>query len=329
MIYKRITDQDQYSLVVNNKTNSIFQSWEWGEFKKQHGWYPVRYKAIDKSTGFDLFSFQILERRVFGFFYILWIPGYFFELKKDLSILLDILNENYKFYYLRMSMLQPLSHYDAFSVSKFLTRPYVCLTSGFTVYLDLDKESDEWLKSVTKKHRYYIKRSNRSNILWRFGQDDKLIDDFSILLGELEKKKNVSSLGYNKSGYYELKRLLKENQRILIGYIDERPISGCVTIIHGNTAFYMSAATNTEGRSISAAYSMIYELRSQLKNERKEKLDFGGVDPNNSSVNGVNYFKKGFGGDVVYYLGEWENGGQLLKFFGNLMVFFSKKSSVI
>ena len=329
MTYRRITDQDQYNLVTNDIVESVFQSWEWGEFKKQHGWRPVRYKAIDESTGADLFSFQILERRVFKFFYVLWIPGYSFKLKKDLSMLLSILNKNYKFYYLRMSMLQPISHYDTFSVSKFLTRPYAYLTSGCTVHLDLKKENDEWLKSVTKKHRYYIRRSNKSNILWHFGQDDKLIDDFSVLLSEVEKKKNVGPLGYSKTSYYELKRLFKENQRILIGYIDERPVSGCITIIHRNTAFYMSAATNKEGRSISAAYSMIYELRLQLKNYKIEKFDFGGVDLNNSSANGVNHFKKGFGGDIVYSLGEWQNKGWLLRFFGNLIVFFSKRSSVI
>ena len=97
MTYRRITDQDQYNLVTNDIVESVFQSWEWGEFKKQHGWRPVRYKAIDESTGADLFSFQILERRVFKFFYVLWIPGYSFKLKKDLSMLLSILNKNYKF----------------------------------------------------------------------------------------------------------------------------------------------------------------------------------------------------------------------------------------
>ena len=332
MKYEKITNKNNYACIKGNFSCSIFQSWEWGVFKNEYGWNPVRYKIVDSSIESDLFSFQILEKKIFGIFYILWIPGINFDLgssnlKKSeisLSILLDIVDKNYKFYYLRLSSLYPITHKNAFSMSRLFTKPCISLNSGFSLYLDLEKDRDEWLINIAKKHRYYIKRSNKNNIEWYFGHDNKLIDDFSEILNEVERKKNAGSLGYNKEGYYRLKKLFGSRQKILIGYIDNKPISGCVVIIDGDSAFYMSAATNEKGRSVSAAYSMIDRLRIALRNEKIIKLDFGGVSPDAFLKNGVSHFKKGFGGEIVQYIGEWEHGRRISKILGNIAILLLK-----
>jgi hypothetical protein len=68
----------------------------------------------------------------------------------------------------------------------------------------------------------------------------------------------------------------------------------------------MVAATNDLGRDACAAYSMIPSLLRHLSGKGIKKFDFGGIDPGNIAAEGVDHFKKGFGGSIIEYLGEWE-----------------------
>jgi lipid II:glycine glycyltransferase (peptidoglycan interpeptide bridge formation enzyme) len=81
----------------------------------------------------------------------------------------------------------------------------------------------------------------------------------------------------------------------------------------------MAAATNEMGRKISAAYAMISELFVNLKSKGVEVFDFGGIDPGNLNAQGVDHFKKGFGGKIIEHLGEWESiPSETLRFFLNI-----------
>jgi lipid II:glycine glycyltransferase (peptidoglycan interpeptide bridge formation enzyme) len=64
---------------------------------------------------------------------------------------------------------------------------------------------------------------------------------------------------------------------------------------------------------------MFYKTISYLKEINIKIFDFGGIDPINPLAEGVNHFKKGFGGTITEYLGEWEwSDSKLLRFGSNL-----------
>ena len=69
----------------------------------------------------------------------------------------------------------------------------------------------------------------------------------------------------------------------------------------------MSAASNNEGRKANLAYAMIPILFNHLKEKGIIHFDFGGIDPANSEAKGVDHFKKGFGGEIIEHLGEWDS----------------------
>jgi lipid II:glycine glycyltransferase (peptidoglycan interpeptide bridge formation enzyme) len=52
---------------------------------------------------------------------------------------------------------------------------------------------------------------------------------------------------------------------------------------------------------------MIPELLEHLKQKGIETFDFGGIAPGNPNAEGVDHFKKGFGGEIIEHLGEWES----------------------
>jgi lipid II:glycine glycyltransferase (peptidoglycan interpeptide bridge formation enzyme) len=51
---------------------------------------------------------------------------------------------------------------------------------------------------------------------------------------------------------------------------------------------------------------MIAQLFGVLKSLGVERFDFGGLAPGSPGAAGVDHFKRGFGGDTIEYLGEWE-----------------------
>ncbi len=55
-----------------------------------------------------------------------------------------------------------------------------------------------------------------------------------------------------------------------------------------------------------AAYAMVVKLLASLKEKGITQFDFGGIAPASLAASGVNHFKRGFGGELVEYLGEWE-----------------------
>lgn len=85
-----------------------------------------------------------------------------------------------------------------------------------------------------------------------------------------------------------------------------RPATSCLVLTLADKAFYLLAATGTDGRRISAAYAMVFKLFELLKSRGVTRFDFGGIDPLSPSARGVDHFKRGFGGEIVEYLGEWE-----------------------
>ena len=92
----------------------------------------------------------------------------------------------------------------------------------------------------------------------------------------------------------------------LIGRHEGRSVTGCLVLLHPPAAFYWRAATNEEGRAVSAAYAMILELLENLRVRGITRLDFGGITPPSARDPGVSHFKRGFGGRSLEYLGELE-----------------------
>ena len=75
-------------------------------------------------------------------------------------------------------------------------------------------------------------------------------------------------------------------------------------IIIGHSAWDALAATNEEGRKSYASYVCAWRLIEVLDGRGINQFDLAGIDPLNNE--GVFNFKKGFGGEYVRYLGEWE-----------------------
>lgn len=289
-----------------------FQSEAWARYKQRSGWEPQRWTAAGPG-GEVICSFQLLKKSLPLGRSAIWIPGGPVagfpgadpaNLEPLMRDGLRRICESNRAVYARFYSLQPSSPETRKALSGFFGLPTRRLGSGATVQIDLTLPEEKLLSGMDKKHRYEVRRLGEDTLQWEWGNSAALAAGFGRLHSEMAAAKKVAAADME-----DLSRLLsefKENGKILIGSAGREPMTACLVLLKGKTAFYWRAATGRKGRELSASYAMIWELMKRLKAAGIERFDFGGILPGVRSAQGINHFKRGFGGATVEYLGEWE-----------------------
>jgi len=100
------------------------------------------------------------------------------------------------------------------------------------------------------------------------------------------------------------------NSQLLFSFFGGVPVAACLLIWEGETAHYMYAALNNEGRKMGAAYFLLWNVFEFLKERKISKLDLEGIyDERYAKTTkhwiGFTKFKMGWGGKVVEYSGSY------------------------
>lgn len=305
---------DWDSFLLQARDYNVFQSYAWGEYKKKFCWTPLRFIATNKAQGV-VGMVQILVKKLPFGFGIGWAPGgpilrfnASMEFSSVVSMLLKRLHEQYPRLLIRFHSHEQHDCLSAYEFRRACKRPLLKINSGFTVLINLKDSNADLQRAMTAKHRYYVKKAKLSRIDWVSGVTDESISDLIDVHRQMVLSKAIPSTSVNHQSLVLLREVLgDENITILTGFIMGRPVTSCLTYDFGRRSIYMIAATNESGRKVNAAYAMIPELLLHLKKKGIEVFDFGGIDPGNLSAEGVDHFKKGFGGAIVEHLGEWES----------------------
>lgn len=290
---------------------NLAQRHAWGEYKRALGWEVERWAALrgDEPTG----CLQALKRRLPFGRVLVWAPGAPVagfprlqprEMGPLLAAWLQAFRQENKPLYVRFYSFLPTSPEASYSLSRVLSRPLFRINSGFTSRIDLTRSMAGLRAAMTGKHRYYAKRAEAAGLQWKWGRSEDLRRDMLHLNAEMCATKQSKGLRLSPEDLDALHRAFGEDFLILAGYRDSKPVTACVVLIGGRRAFYLSAATGTGGREMSAGYAMVLRLFDALKARGIDELDFGGLAPGEAS--GVDHFKRGFGGEIVESLGEWE-----------------------
>lgn len=293
---------------------NIYQSYGWGEFKRCSGWTPIRWIARD-SGGTPTGMVQILTKLFFADIVIAWVPGgplcrsmvHTAPTAGGLILaLLEALKNHFGRLYVRFDNYAPPDGAlaDAFRVS--LVRPLFRLNTGCSLHVDLGNTLEEVRTRMTAKHRYYVKKALGENLEWRAGRDAQSVQALVQLHDEMVQSKRLSSIGMTTNEVMTLCRILGSRTVIFTGYAQDLPVTSCLVLLFERQAFYWVAATGSKGREISASYAMMYRLLEYLQAQGIRQFDFGGIVPGSSKSEGVNHFKRGFGGRMAERLGEWE-----------------------
>ncbi len=172
--------------------------------------------------------------------------------------------------------------------------------------LDLEGRSCEEIYSAFhKKHRYNIRVAERKGVECGFFGTDKL-QDFYMLMQETGARDGFQ---IRSKEYFE--RILTEMgsmAKLCMCYYEEKPVSGALIVNYGGTMSYLYGASSNSHREVMANYLMHWTIIKRCKELGCRIYDFMGIpyyyDKNHQNY-GVYRFKKGFGGRIVNYAGEF------------------------
>jgi lipid II:glycine glycyltransferase (peptidoglycan interpeptide bridge formation enzyme) len=307
-------------ILLTAKDYSIFQSIAWGELKKNAHWLPVRYWIRNKN-GNVLAMAQLLVKRLPMGISMLWSAGgpvFLFPISNEKKIteylegLVNTIKKRYTKYIVRFNSYVPNAANLSYNINKICLRPLFKLGSGYTISMELDMTPEELRSQMTSKHRYYAKQASGSPFTWSIGNTDQHLQELSTVYREMIFEKKLSRMVASYDDFYQLRNALKENVLVLTGYLNNIPVTSCLVLIFGQKSYYLYAATCKEGRDVSASYAMFEKLVQELRTRKATDFDFGCIDPENPAAEGVDHFKKGFGGEIQEYLGEWESASSSL-----------------
>jgi peptidoglycan pentaglycine glycine transferase (the first glycine) len=305
---------------------ALMQSYAWGELKADAGCHTTR---IVVQCGEELVAgAQMLVYPLPGpFGSVAYIPcgplldWTDFELARSL---LDALHRAARAYRAIFLKVEPplLHHPDAhaalcahgFVASAQMNNPRCTLT------LDLDRDLTEVLRGLQKRTRYGVRYARRHGVKIVDG-DLQDIDIFYRLLKETSERKHfpIRSRDY----YARIWRAFAGRTAALkIAMYQDRYLSAALAFAFGDQAAYLYGASSDEHRELMPSYLLQWELIKWAHSRGCHTYDLWGIpdkvgqyewdgqeppDPGRTDdLWGVYQFKRGFGRDVVFYVGAYD-----------------------
>lgn len=166
------------------------------------------------------------------------------------------------------------------------------------------KTPDEVFGGFKPKWRYNIRLSEKRGVICGFYGEEKL-DDFCALMAMTAKRDGFSMRG--EDYFRNLLHAMGEHAGLCLTYLGDEPLSGALYIEYGGVFTYLYGCSSDTKRSCMPNYLMHRTMIQKAIGDGCRVYDFGGVpywyDDSHRNY-GVYRFKRGFGGEVVTYIGE-------------------------
>jgi len=290
----------------------LLQSWRWGAFKQQHGWYARHVQT--PGPGGEAMA-QVLFRRV-GPFSIAYLPrGPVISDQAadalDLLSAIDTVCRRERAIVLVIEPQQPLP--DAwFNDRRGFVRGPAAFQTSRTVKVDL-LDDDVLLAQMRKDTRYNITYAKRHGVIVdQVIAGETQIDIFYRLLRETSQR---SGFGIHSRAYYQdFLETYGDQAVLLFAQIDDVVTAGQIAARVGEEARSMYAGSTRTKRSRGDAALLQFATMQWARGQGCTRYDLGGIAPepplnapgadhlrSRTDLEGVDQFKTGFGGTIVSY----------------------------
>lgn len=202
------------------------------------------------------------------------------------------------------------------------------IQNRWSYYLRICQDSDIFI-NVDNRCKRSIKKADNYPLIIKDVDDDNISDFKNImertsarhnsLDRSLDYYKNLKNIfgnhAYLKVIYLDKERFLKEfKKHHLYDLVKSKrekkiPLSAGVFIKYAKYMHYIYGGNEKKFMSLMGSYFLQREMLLKAKEEKLQIYDFGGISGNFSKTNpsdGVYEFKKGFGGYVTEYIGEFD-----------------------
>lgn len=303
--YSIVDDKDEWnSSILKYENHSPYQLYEWGIYKSEFGWVPLRIKATDgKNEAF----LQICYKKK-SFLFLGWIIGsisgeiHLFNKSDLIQFIKDKIGVH--IIYMRSSFINMLNFNQ--SLSLYSSGWFKCLrkmNSDYSIYLDLSKELNSLENNLSSNWRRNLKRGRKKNenIQVKYLKECS-VKEISCVFSDFNKIKSVKLPDADELEIIKLH--LGDNIIVTFSYINNIVVGLRAFLFHGTKAIDFWAATGELGRKNYTSHTLLFSLFEKSIELGLDNYDMSGIDPVNNST--VFSFKNGLRGNIFEKLGEWE-----------------------
>jgi lipid II:glycine glycyltransferase (peptidoglycan interpeptide bridge formation enzyme) len=185
-----------------------------------------------------------------------------------------------------------------------------------TIVVDIDADEDEILARMKSKTRYNIRLSGRKGVTVRRGD----LDDLGTLYALMEETGERNEFGIHSRAYYRraLELFVPEHGALLLAEVEGEAVAAIIVFALGEKAWYFYGASSSRHRKKMPTYALQWAAVQWAKGRGCTGYDLWGVPDydeealeenfleRSEGLWGVYRFKRGFGGDVMRFVGLWE-----------------------
>lgn len=319
----RLLNPNEYdawnAFVATDPRGDLLQSTAWGELKAHSGWRP---SVIAVEEGGAIRGGMMLLRRALPLGRALYYAPRGPVLDwRDTGVLSAVVGSARKHAAagggIVLKVDPPFEDASAAAALETLRFCAVGGAGGFggtqprcVMQLDLDKSEDELLASFHQKWRYNIRLAVKKDVTIRMSTDRADLAAFYAILRETAERDGflVRSQTYFEQMWDALAP--RGWMRLFLGSVDGQTVSGALSYLFGDKAWYTYGASSNAHREKMPNYLMQWEMIRWARESGCRWYDFRGVsctpdDPNDKTA-GLNRFKRGFNPRFVRYIGEFD-----------------------
>ena len=299
----------------------FLQTWGWGDLKNATGWRAHRL-LVPGPDGAWLGACSVLERRLPGLGPLLYAPrGPIVDWDDAAAVpavltALGLFARSRRAIALKLDPGVPAVH--AGCAEALGRHGWRRLSAGpsfesvqprFHMQLPLQgRTEDDLLAGMHPKTRYNIRLAERRGVRVRAGGAAD-IDPFYAVLEETARRDRFLVRGRPYFAAMWRTCLAAGLGWLLLAEADGQLLAGAIIFRLGNTAWYLYGASANHRRELMPAYAVQWEAIRRARAAGCTLYDFRGVSGDLDEANplyGLYRFKRGFGAELVEFVGEWD-----------------------
>ncbi len=307
----REEEHDLYDAMVQHP----LQSWAWGEFRKQTGISVERVGFFENGTlvkAFQVFFHPIPHFSVTAGY----LPRGEMPDEEQLAAIKQLgLKHHALFVKLEPNVAQKVENQSAHSaIADFLLehgcQPGKALFTKYSFQLNTTKTEEELFAQLTSKTRYNVNVAVKKGVQIVENTTEEGMNQYLEILAETTQRQGFYAHGpeYFKTMWQMLGGT--GMMRIFNAVYDGQVLVSWVMFIFNGKMYYPYGASRSLHREVMASNLMMWEMIRLAQNLGCTSFDmWGSLGPNPDEKDpwfGFHRFKKGFGGDLVAFIGTYD-----------------------
>jgi peptidoglycan pentaglycine glycine transferase (the first glycine) len=319
-----IKEKDRYKRFVDSHPKGHFlQLWEWGQVKKGTGWEPL--PLVLEQDGEIKASLLILKRRLplpglkKCIFYSPRGPVADLENEEQITALFNgaarvARDQGAIFLKIDPDVSCSNQHFQEILQRAGFKKNETGLNfegvqPNFVFRLDITPSEIKLLENMHSKWRYNIRLAGKKGVKVRKAESKEDLRQFYELLQETAQRDKFLIRGYEYFEWIWEYMVEKKLACIFLAEYQGMLVSATLALVSAGKVWYLYGASSNLHRNIMPNYLIQWEMIQWARQQGCSIYDFRGVSGDLDEDNplyGLYRFKKGFNGDLLEFVGEWD-----------------------